>query len=113
MLKRYFLLPFCLLPLLFSSCFPVAGEEANGTAYRMVATVESLENPFSVNVISAEYAEGIYWLVTDLNTLYFDNEGNSISKDDLCVGDCVEIVYSGQVMLSLPPQIYARQIIKQ
>ena len=99
-----------LLPMLLTSCFP-SGEATGG--YTMLATVESIEEPFSVNVIEAEYAEGIYWLVTDKSTVYLDSDGSTIDKSHLAPGDTVEITYNGQVMLSYPAQIFAIRIQKK
>ena len=36
-----------------------------------------------------------------------DASGKKISPSDIVAGDKVEIFYSGQVMLSYPPQVYA------
>lgn len=106
------LLLFCICPFLVTSCFPEADtEEYNGPTYLLTATIENLENPFSVNVIEGEYAEGIYWLVTDHTTIYLDRDGNPIQKSDLAIGDTVSITYNGQVMLSYPAQIFARKIV--
>ncbi len=83
------------------------------TTYQMTAVVENLSNPFSVNVIEAEYAEGIYWLVTDANTIYLDSEGNTIKPSDIKAGDTIVITYNGQVMMSYPPQVFAIKIVKK
>ncbi len=111
-MKRNLLFFLCLLPLLLTSCFPTP-EEETGPSFQMIAIVENLSEPFSVNVIEAEYAEGIYWLVTDNDTIYLDAKGNTIRKSDISVGDTIEITYNGQVMLSYPPQVSARKIVKK
>ena len=108
--------------LLLASCAfpPVGGEENTGdetedgsAEFYMIATVENLSDPFQVNVIEAEYASGPFWLVTSDATVYEDKDGNPLSKSSLKVGDTVKIYYSGQVMMSYPPQIVARRIVKQ
>ena len=111
-IKRIPLLLLCLFPLFLASCFP-APEEETGPSFQMIAIVENLSEPFSVNVIEAEYAESIYWLVTDNSTIYLDAKGNTIQKSDISVGDTIEITYNGQIMLSYPPQVFARKIVKK
>ena len=65
----------------------------------------------SMEIIDSNVAFGIYHANVDGATLYFDAEGNSISRESIKVGDTIEVVFSGQVMLSMPPQIYAQKII--
>lgn len=108
--------------LLLASCAfpPVGGKENTGegsgagsTDFYMIATVENLSNPFQVNVIEAEFAYGVHWLVTSEDTVYEDTDGNRLSKSALKIGDTVKIYYNGQVMMSYPPQIVARKIVRQ
>ena len=106
--------------LLCSSCkFPPVGgntndgTNGNGENFSMLARVENLDNPFQVEVIEAEYASGPYWLVTSSDTVYEDKEGNRIAKSNLKIGDTVRVYYNGQVMMSFPPQVVARRIVKQ
>ena len=111
-MKKIPLFLLCVLPLLFTACFPTP-EKESGPTFRMIAIVENLSEPFSVNVIEAEYAEGNYWLVTSGDTIYLDAEGNPIQKSDIAVGDTIEITYNGQIMLSYPPQVAALKIVKK
>ena len=105
---------FALPALLLTACFPTTDGVENGVpTYQMTAVIESLDSPFSVNVIDAEYAEGIYWLVTDENTVYLDSNGAPIERASLAVGDTVVITYNGQVMLSYPPQVFALTVQKK
>jgi hypothetical protein len=76
----------------------------------MLARVKSLEEKIEVEVISAKYASGIYWVLTSPATRILDEKGNIIKKADLKVGDTVKIIYNGQVMMSYPPQIVALDI---
>lgn len=78
--------------------------------FSMTAKVLSVGERLEVEVISAEYAEGVYWVIVGSDTEIFDIDGNSIEKNDIQVGDIVKIEYNGQVMMSYPPQIVARSI---
>ena len=77
---------------------------------KMTATITALGEKIEVNVIESDYASGIYWVITSNETAYLDAKGKEITRNDLQVGDTVEILYSGQVMMSLPPQIVALKI---
>ena len=79
----------------------------------MLARVSSKENHLAIEVIESKYATGTYWVVTSSDTLYYDAQGSLLSYDDIDVGDTVLVAYTGQVMLSLPPQIIALTIVKQ
>ena len=50
--------------------------------------------------------------ITSDSTVFCNSDGKKIKKSDLSVGDTVEIFYSGQVMMSYPPQIVAAKITK-
>lgn len=82
-----------------------------GDSVAMTATVTALGERLEVEVTESEYTFGTFWVITT-DTLFYDKEGNQITKDDIKVGDSVKILYSGQVMLSYPPQIVAAKITK-
>ena len=63
-----------------------------------------------VEIIDSQIAFGKYLVLVDAATVYQNSEGNEITRDDLKVDDVIEISFSGQVMMSLPPQIYAQKI---
>ena len=81
-----------------------------GSDFKMIAKVTDVSEKIAVDVIESEYTSGIHWVNTAKATEYFDKNGNAISRSDIKVGDTVEILYSGQVMMSYPPQIVAAQI---
>ncbi len=81
-----------------------------GSDFKMTAKVTEVFDKIAVDVIESEYTSGIHWVNTAKATEYFDKNGNAISRSDIKVGDTVEILYSGQVMMSYPPQIVAAQI---
>ena len=81
-----------------------------GSDFKMTAVITELGEKIAVNVIESEYTSGIHWVITPNATEYFDNDGKAIFRSDLKIGDTVEILYSGQVMMSYPPQIVAARI---
>ena len=80
--------------------------------FNMLARVKNVEEKIEVEVIRAKYASGIYWVLTSLATRILDEKGNIIKKTDLKAGDTVKIIYSGQVMMSYPPQVSAISVKK-
>ena len=90
---------------------PSDKEEDDTQGVRMTAEIIAISDRLEVEVISGEYgASGIYWVITSDDTPCFDSEGNTIKFSDLEVGDKIEIIYGGQVMMSYPPQIVAKKI---
>ena len=88
-------------------------DEQQGDSFEMTATVMELGEKILVNVTASEYAEGQY-LVNVADTAEILNaEGEKIKRADLAVGDTVKIWYTGQVTMSIPPQIIALKIQKQ
>ena len=82
-----------------------------GESYAMRARVVSVDGGMlKVEVTDAEYADGEYVVHVSDATLLISKSGERISLSDISAGDSVEIVYGGQVLLSMPPQIYAEQI---
>lgn len=88
------------------SCGTGAGP---GDGVAMKARVNALGDRLEVEVIESPYTFGVHWVITDSAKVY-DASGNEISISDIAVGDTLEILYSGQVMLSYPPQIVAAKI---
>lgn len=86
------------------------GGDKPGSNFKMLARVNEVGEKISVDVIESEYTSGIHWVITANATEYFDKDGNPISRSDIKAGDTVEILYSGQVMMSYPPQIVAARI---
>ncbi len=94
------------LPAIFTTgCQRTDGDERVKMTARVTAVGEKIE----VEVLESEYAFGPYWVITDENTV-FERGGRKIKRSDISAGDTVEIYYSGQVMLSYPPQIVAHRI---
>ena len=78
---------------------------------KMIAEITAIGEKIEVNVTESEYTFGVHWVNIDKNTKIYNETGLEVSKTALAVGDIVQILYSGQVMMSYPPQIVALRII--
>lgn len=76
----------------------------------MTAIIIEIEERLLVDVLQSEYAFGEYLLLLNNATIFYNKEGEKISKNQLRVGDKIKVKYSGQVMLSIPPQVVAYEI---
>ena len=76
----------------------------------MTAKIDNIFDRIEVSVLESEYAFGVHWVITSSETEFVSKDGKKITREDLEIGDTVEIVYNGQVMMSYPPQIVARKI---
>ena len=86
-----------------------AGAHTEGE-YSMIGTVTELGEKILIEAEESETAFGPYLVITSDATVYTDAEGNPLRRADIAVGQRVKITYSGQVMLSYPPQIVAHSI---
>ncbi len=101
------------------------GENNNGSAnggveernadgeffYRGVVTEVDNKYHIAMEIIDSQVAFGIYHVIVSNQTVFLDADGSDINREDVKVGDTIEVVFSGQVMLSMPPQIAAQKII--
>ncbi len=93
------------------SIFTLGGcNKAQGSKVTMEAKILNVNNNLLVEVTKSEYAFGEYVLLLNDATKYYNKNGNAISKQNLAVGDIIKVEYSGQVMLSIPPQVVAHKI---
>ena len=92
------------------SCAPQNGGADESPRIKLTATIEQIFDRIEVNVIESEYTSGILWVITSADTVFIGKDGERITRDDLAVGDTLEITYGGQVMMSYPAQIVAREI---
>lgn len=128
MSKRFLALILALLTLFLTGCSAEnaggaknAGENGNngnielsGNEAVFKAKVTSTDNPrlIEAEIVDSDVAFGIYWVLTSDATSYYGPDGDEIGREDISVGDTIEIVFSGQVMRSYPPQIAAKRIYK-
>ena len=79
---------------------------------KMIALITAIDERITVEVLQSPYTSGIHWVLTPAETVYLSKDGTRIEREDMTVGDTVEILYNGQVMMSYPPQIVAKQITR-
>ena len=72
--------------------------------------VIDLEYDVLINVTGSDYAFGPYRVLVSSETNVVDFDGNKISADEIKIGDIITVVYSGQIMMSYPPQIAAKTV---
>ena len=94
--------------LLLPACGKPKGIE--NAEHTMLAEIVKIEDKIEVTVLESPVADGPYLIITGEDTAYLNKKNKKISRDDLAVGDTVLIAYSGQVMMSYPPQIVALTI---
>lgn len=88
-----------------------ADENQMQEKFILKAIVKKVEiDRIEVEVIESNYAFGIYWILTSDSTKYYNENNSVIMRSNIKVGDTVEISYSGQTMLSYPPQVVAYSI---
>lgn len=103
------LLALALPVLILTGC---GGSKTKRDGVKMTARVTAVGERIEVEVIESEYTSGPYFIITDSDTEYLGKNGERIARSAIKVGDTVEITYSGQVMLSYPPQVVAYSIKK-
>lgn len=79
--------------------------------YRGVVTETDNKRYIVMEIIDSNVAFGIYHALVSDQTAFVNSDGSAISRDQIKVGDTIEVIFSGQVMLSMPPQIAAQKII--
>lgn len=78
---------------------------------KMTAKIIAIGDKIEVEVIEGDYGvSGAFWIITGPDTQFCNSEGNKITRSSLNANDIIEIEYSGQVMMSYPPQVYAKAI---
>ena len=109
--KIKIILSVIILCALLISCSINDAEANNMNNAKMTAKITALGEKIEVEVIEGDYgASGIFWIITGSDTDFRNSDGNKISVSNLRVNDVIEIEYSGQVMMSYPPQVYAKII---
>lgn len=106
-LTKIALLALALPVLILTGC---GNRRAERDGVKMTARVTAVGERIEVEVIESEYTSGPYMIITDSDTEYLGKDGGQILRSAIKVGDTVEITYSGQVMLSYPPQVVAYSI---
>ena len=110
-----FLLLLSLLSLVAVACDEQeeTGEDTpENDQFVMSATVTELGDKILVEVTESEYATGAYLVILSDTVSITDEKGRELERTDIAVGDTIKITYTGQVTMSIPPQIIALKIQK-
>lgn len=87
-----------------------APELGDGEFYMLADVIECDERLY-VSVTESEYAYGNYIIIVAPETVIEYSDGTAATYESISLGDSLGIVYSGQVMLSMPPQTVAHRIV--
>ena len=63
-----------------------------------------------MEILDSEIAFGTYRVLYNSETPFYGLDGQQIQLSDIEIGSVIEVVFSGQVMQSYPPQIAAKRI---
>lgn len=85
------------------------GEE-NMQEFVLKGIVIAINDKLEIEVIESDYAFGIYHVIVPNNIPITSASGSAITLDDIELSNTVLVKYSGQTMLSYPPQIVAYSI---
>lgn len=80
--------------------------------FKAKVTSVSDKSHIEVEIIDSEVAFGTYWVLVGDQTEYVGADSVPIRREDIKVGDTIEIIFGGQVMQSYPPRIAATKIIR-
>ena len=114
-MKRFFciLMIISILPVVLACSKNDAKESETETEmdYKINAIILEIENNSILVDTQDENASGEYRVNIGNITKYYNEERKEIVKEDLKQGDKITILFNGQVARSLPPQIFAQEII--
>ena len=57
------------------------GGDTPGDGFKMTAKIEAIDEKITVDVIEAEYAEGVYLVITSDATDFLDKNGKKIKRN--------------------------------
>ena len=104
-----------LLPLLLLLALPInamAGGRCEDIRVKMTAEILNVDGELLVKTLESEYSFGEHIVILSDDTVYLNSVGEKISREELRVGDHVEIFYNGQVMMSYPAKIVGIKIVR-
>ena len=121
MSKRIFVIALAVIMLLMVGCQPTegganggpenGGAQNRGDGFVLKAVVKAVHSDYiEAEVIESDYAFGVYWVRTGNQTTYGHADGTAADRADIKSGQTINITYSGQTMMSFPPQIVAWSI---
>ena len=98
------------LLLLTLSLLTACAESRDETTFTMEAKLLSVGEKLEVEVTKSEYSSGIFHIIISDKTKIYDKDGTEVEKSKLPINSIISIIYSGQIMMSYPPQTVAIKI---
>ena len=84
--------------------------EDGEVVYRGKVTNLGDKYALEIEIVDSTIAFGPYRVLIGNSTTFYGLDGEEISREDIELGDVIEVVFSGQVMMSYPPQIAAKRV---
>ena len=84
--------------------------EDNEVVYRGKVTNLGDRNGLEMESVDSTIAFGTYRVLIGDSTTFYGVNGEEIDRETIELGDVIEVVFSGQVMMSYPPQIAAKRV---
>ena len=84
--------------------------ENSEVVYRGKVTNLGDKYALEIEIVDSTIAFGPYRVLIGDATTFYGVNGEEISREDIELGDLIEVVFSGQVMMSYPPQIAAKRV---
>ena len=93
-------------------CHSDSGAPSGAREPEFVLKAEVLElgDKILIDVYEGEYASGKYLVIIPDGVSITGKDGEKLTRGDIKPSDRLQIVYNGQVMMSYPAQIVAREI---
>jgi hypothetical protein len=84
--------------------------EGNEVVYRGKVTNLGDNRELEMEIVDSEIAFGLYRVLISGETTFYGVDGEKIDRGEIELDDIIEVVFSGQVMMSYPPQIAAKRV---
>ena len=84
--------------------------EEGEVVYRGRVTKLGDNREMEMEIVDSTIAFGPYRVLIGDSTTFYGVDGEEITREDIKLNDVIEVVFSGQVMMSYPPQIAAKRV---
>lgn len=84
--------------------------EEGEVVYRGKVTKLGDNRELEMEIVDSTIAFGTYRVLIGDTTTFYGVNGEEITREDIKLDDVIEVVFSGQVMMSYPPQIAAKRV---
>ena len=84
--------------------------EEGEVVYRGKVTKLGDNRELEMEIVDSTIAFGPYRVLIGDSTTFYGVNGEEIDRETIELDDIIEVVFSGQVMMSYPPQIAAKRI---